>query len=73
MKKIKIVFIKPEKIIHGTPVVVKLAEQIYYSDSDNIMIVPPAGYYILQVTEILPDILQSANKKFQNGKCINTN
>lgn len=69
MKNFKVVFIKPHKIQSSNPGPAELAERYYKTDSGNIMILPPSGYVILSITEILPDVVltkTSINEKVKN-------
>jgi hypothetical protein len=63
MKKFKVVFIKVEKVVTAKTGPVQFAEQEITTDDEKLTVVPPIGYIIMSVTEILDHKYISIHQK----------
>jgi len=68
MKKFEVTFIKEGSITVAYPIL-RLAKQFFFSDKDEIVIIPPKGYKLMQISEQLPDIIiPKEDEKILNPK-----
>ena len=58
MKKFKVIFIKRSGVVTNPPGPAQLCEQKYETTGNSALIVPPAGYVVLSITEFLPPVKQ---------------
>ncbi len=68
IKKFEVTFIKEGSITVANPIL-RLAKQIFFSERDEIIIIPPKGYKLMQISEQLPNIHISDSEKIKiNGR-----
>jgi hypothetical protein len=58
MKKIRVTFIKIQKVYAAQTSPTILSEQTYITDNNNCQINIPEGFGVLSVCELLPDVTQ---------------
>ena len=66
MKKFKVIFVKRQSLEINKSNPIHLAEQNYTTEDPKVLLIPPLGYELLSITEILPPINQIKNEKIKN-------
>lgn len=67
MRHFKATYGKVTKVLGLTSQVTQLAEQNYYTESEEVKVNIPDGYVLLVLTEYLPDVRQKDEKKILNN------